>query len=441
MRRIVLGEDRRGHAKDDGKREAGGQVTLVFPETGTEYEQARTEVRTLARAPRRTNRGRRRNGAAQLNGPVATKQTPAAGCYIVTTDKQRRAWGLPDLTAAGDDSDPAEPGARGGRTSVPVVDPADAVPILLGNDPQRSDCRGDRANAGGRRAQLGHSRQMRPDAPTVNLKQNRGPVPADLRATFDALWQQPRIQGLLKSIDAVIEPLECSVAPDLQAEAADAATLRQQVFVPEPSSAPSGGDTEDDAERTARLCWTVARRLRKTCRAFGRIGFSRMPDVKSVPFEFRKFLDGTADAHPFGAADPATVKAECEQALLGSERAAEQVLERIRDLVDAHREVAPSDWNDAAMERIGRVINRLDDVGEVLDDGTLSDEQVSAMRNGLEEFRKERLSPGRLADAFEDVLERVEAADLPVPVPARALDELRLSLTASEGAAGIGTLR
>ena len=185
MRRIVVGEDRPGHEKDAGSTPAGGQVTLVFPETGSEYEQARADVETLAQTPGRTARRRRRKAVAQARDPIATTEKPVDGCYVVTTDKQRRAWGLPDLAAAaGGEADRAEPGATQGRDAVAVVDPSDAVPFLLGNAPQRPDRRRDRADAGGTRARPGRARQGRPDAPTVNLKQNRGPLPADLRTAF-----------------------------------------------------------------------------------------------------------------------------------------------------------------------------------------------------------------------------------------------------------------
>ena len=434
MRRIVVGEDRPGHEKDAGSTPAGGQVTLVFPETGSEYEQARADVETLAQTPGRTARRRRRNTVAQASDPIAASEKPVDGCYVVTTDKQRRAWGLPDLAAAaGGDADRAEPGATQGRDAVSVVDPSDAVPFLLGNAPRRTDRRPDRADAGGPRARPGRARPGRPDAPTVNLKQNRGPLPADLRTAFGELCQRPRIERLLQSIDAVIEPLEHSVAPSLRSAGEDVAALRRQVIAPERS----GAHAEDDAERTACLCWTVARRLRRACKALGRIDFSGLPDVKSDLSGFRSFLDQTADAPPLDAARHAAVTEKCGQALLGFERAAEQVLDRLGDIADARREVAAGDWNDAALQRVGRVIERLDNAQEVLDDGTLPDERISAVRDELAEIWKERQSAGTLAATFQDVLERIESADLPVPVLARALDEFRLSLASGQSAATV----
>ena len=114
MRRIVLGEDRPGHERDAGNPPAGGLVTLVFLQTGSEYEQARADVEALAQTPGRTAR-RRCDAVAQASDPIATREKPVDGCYVLTTDEQRRAWGLPDLTtAAGGEADRAEPGGDAG---------------------------------------------------------------------------------------------------------------------------------------------------------------------------------------------------------------------------------------------------------------------------------------------------------------------------------------
>ena len=51
----------------------------------------------------------------------------------------------------------------------------------------------------------------------MNLKHGRGPIPDDLRAAFRELCRQTPIDGLLQSIEALIEPLERSAVPDLEA--------------------------------------------------------------------------------------------------------------------------------------------------------------------------------------------------------------------------------
>ena len=170
MQRIVLrngGEP----VPRDSRVAAERRVTLVFPATSAEYEEARVEVGS---------------------GPAAAA---AGGRYVLTTDEQRRAWGLPDLAngAAAPGTAPGEPGAAAGLDPVPVVDLAGALDLLFEDDAGRS---GDAAAAkeagdGGGGGAAGTRRRGRTDpAPFVNLKHNRGPVPEDLRATFSELCRQ-----------------------------------------------------------------------------------------------------------------------------------------------------------------------------------------------------------------------------------------------------------
>ena len=66
-------------------------MTLVFPATSAEYEEARVEVGSGVAA------------------------APAGGRYVLTTDDQRRAWGLLDLANGAAAPDPGRDTAAGSR--------------------------------------------------------------------------------------------------------------------------------------------------------------------------------------------------------------------------------------------------------------------------------------------------------------------------------------
>ena len=212
MQRIELRNGGEPVPRDSGVA-AERRVTLVFPATSAEYEEARVEVGSGATAP-------------------------AGGRYVLTTDEQRRAWGLPDLAngAPAPDTAPGEPGAAAGPDPVPVVDPAEALDLLFEDDAGRS---GDAAavkeagdGSGGGAAGTRRSGRTAP-VQFVNLKHDLGPIPEDLRATFRELCRQTRIDGLLESIDALIEPLERSVVPDLEAARLGIEALRRREVTPE----------------------------------------------------------------------------------------------------------------------------------------------------------------------------------------------------------------
>ena len=76
---------------------------------------------------------------------------------------------------------------------------------------------------------------------------------------------------------------------------------------------------------------------------------------------------------------------------------------------------------------------RLEDAGKVLDDDSLPNGRVEAVREGLKALDEERQSGDRLATATREVLGRLAAADLPLPVLARALDEIRMSQSCGPG--------
>ncbi len=129
--------------------------------------------------------------------------------------------------------------------------------------------------------------------------------------------------------------------------------------------------------------------------------------------------------------------AVCYRALRAFEQAAEQAVSRIRGVVDARREVEAGEWSDAAVGRIRLVLRRLEDAGKALDDGSLANSVVEAVREGLKALDEERHSGDPLAATTREVPGRLEAADLPLPVLTRALDEIRMSQTAGREAAGV----
>ena len=123
MRTIVLRND---DERTPGNSSAGEErrVTLFFPVTGDEYKQTRAAVEGVA------------PGGEEGSGPAGT---PVGGRYVVTTDQQRREWGLPDLAngPGGDAAAPGDPAAMERAGAVSVVD-----------SPTRSTCSSRTARAG-----------------------------------------------------------------------------------------------------------------------------------------------------------------------------------------------------------------------------------------------------------------------------------------------------
>ena len=85
--------------------------------------------------------------------------------------------------------------------------------------------------------------------------------PRDLRE----LCRQPHIDGLVESLDELIEPLERSVTPGLEGAGREIAALRRREVAPERLGETGGPDSADErTKRVARTCWTIDRRLRKS---------------------------------------------------------------------------------------------------------------------------------------------------------------------------------
>ena len=182
MQRIVLRHEDERTALDSGTSSERRRVTLVFPASVTEYEQARVEIQTSTRPSDETNRSGRDKNGCMAPAPSDGAGTADGARYIVTTDEQRRAWDLPDLahTTIAHDIAPGDPDTIESRDVVPVVDPTEAIDLLLEDDDGSDDGAtvNDTVNesSGG---SVGRHRCGRIcPTPVVNLMDNRGPIPS-----------------------------------------------------------------------------------------------------------------------------------------------------------------------------------------------------------------------------------------------------------------------
>ena len=157
-------------------------------------------------------------------------------------------------------------------------------------------------------------------------------------------------------------------------------------------------------------------------------------EIAPSPSAFRRLLQRVED-DPAGNIPGEGLAAACDKALGGFERAAGQAVSRIRGVVDARRGVEAGEWSDAAVGRIRLVLHRLEDARKVLDGDSLPNGAVAAVREDLKALDEERQSTDRLAAAAREVLARLEACDLPLPVLTRSLDEIRTVQTAGREAA------
>ena len=446
MQKIVLKNEDKRTDPDSGAAEER-RVKLVFPATSDEYKQARAEVESCFQAADEARTGDRggdeRVTSAEEDGGAATAEPPAGGYYVVTTDAQRRAWSLPDLEheAAAPDTAPGDPDTRETPEPVPVMDPDEAIEVLFGDGANPS---ADPALVNGAVGEIfadaieARRRGRAGPGPVVNLKHDRGPIPAPVHATFQELCRQPRIHNLLESLDELIEPLERSVAPGLKAARREVAALREREVTPERLGETGGPDSADErTERVARTCWTIDRRLRKVGEPLGRLDFAGMKITLS-PSAFRRFLE-QVEEDPAGNTPEEGLAARCDEALRGFERAAGEAVRRIRAVADARRQVERGAWNDTALRRIRHVLQRVEEAQQALDDDSLPNEKIEVVREGLKE--EEQQAAGRLEAEARDVLGHLEAADLPVDVLSRALDELRLAQTLGNEAGAVSLER
>ena len=105
---------------------------------------ARLAEHILRRPPaetRTTERAEDEGATPAGEDGASTAETPGGGYYVVTSDSQRRAWGLPDLAneTAAHDAAPGDPDTIERHDVVPVVDPTEAIDLLLKDGDQDSD--------------------------------------------------------------------------------------------------------------------------------------------------------------------------------------------------------------------------------------------------------------------------------------------------------------
>ena len=445
MQKIVLRNEDKRTASESGAAE-DRSVTLIVPATRDEYKQARAEVESCPQAAFEASTGDR--GGDERVTPAgeerpATAEPPAGGYYVVTTNGQRRAWGLPDLEhgTAAPDTAPGDPDARETPEPVPVIGPDEAIELLCGDGASPAD---DPALVNGAVGEIfvdaieTRRRGRAGPGPIVNLEYDRGPIPASVHATFRELCRQPRIHNLLESLDELIEPLKRSVAPALEAARREVAALREREVTPERLGETGGSDSADErTERVARTCWTIQRRLRTVGKPLRWLDFAGMKITPS-PSAFRRFLEQVGE-DPAGNMPEEGLVAICDEALRRFERAAGVVVRRIRAVADARRQVERDAWNDTALRRIRHVLQRVEEAQQVLDDDTLPNEKVEVVREGLKE--EEQHAAGRLEAEVRNVLGQLEAVDLPVNVLTRALDELRLAQTLGNEAGAVSLER
>ena len=214
--------------------------------------------------------------------------------------------------------------------------------------------------------------------------------------------------------------------------------MRGREVTPERLGETGGPDSADErTERVARTCWAIERRLRKVGEPLGRLDFAGMKITPS-PSAFRQFLE-RVEEDPAGNTPEEGLAARCDEALRGFERAAGEAVRRIRAVADARRQVERGAWNDTALRRIRHVLQRVEEAQQALDDDSLPNEKVEVVREGLKE--EEQHAAGQLAAEARDVLAQLEAADLPVDVLTRALDELRLAQTLGNEAGAVSLER
>ena len=199
MQRIVFRADDERTGPGGGSDSAAAvtasrHVTLMFPATRREYEQAQAGGEAVVR-----------NGDETLPGHVSAGPTEGSA-YVATTDTQRRAWSLPDVTCAGREDDGA---------AVAVMAPCDAIRTLLGDDAGGPDSRPEGA-VPPPGAEAADGAAQRSVADIVNLKEGRGRIPPGSRQAFDELSGATRLDAARGKLGAAIELLERKTLPVLE---------------------------------------------------------------------------------------------------------------------------------------------------------------------------------------------------------------------------------
>ena len=404
MQRIVF-------RADDERTEPGGgndsaaavtatrHVTLVIPATRAEYEQVRTGVDGIVR-----------HGDETLPGRVPAAPIVGAA-YVATTDAQRRAWSLPDLTCAGREDDGA---------TVAVMAPCDAIRTLLGSDARGPDARPEGAvpPAGAEAVDGGAQRAV---ADIVNLKEGRGRIPPGSRQAFDELSGGTQLDAARAKLDAAIELLERKTLPALERSQRTIETLTQRPIIMQRLSEACDTDPSlDPDERLAAVCWAVRRRFDRAERALAPLTASALAEVEPKPAEVRRSLRA-CDADEIDTKRLDEVIEQLGVALPAWEHAVSRVIDQLCRLAVIRRGLQKGGWDDASLRTLQSLVRDIDAVRGSLEDTEALDDDLTAARSHLETVEKHWKSAGSLEAETRELLGRIEAADLPVRVARRGV--------------------
>ena len=415
MQRIVFRADdqqtERGGASDTAAAvTATRHVTLVFPATRTEYEQARAAVEGTVRRSDET-----------LLGLVPT--APAEGAdYVATTDAQRRAWHLPDLTRAGREDDGA---------AVAVMAPCDAIRTLLG-----SDARGPAPRPEGAvppaAAEAVDGGAQRSTTDIVNLKEGHGRIPPSSRQAFDELSGGTQLDAARGRLGAAIELLERKTLPALERSQHTIETLSERPIIMQRLSEACDTDPSlDPDERLAAVCWAVRRRFDRAERALAPLTSSALTDVEPQPADIERSLQHVCDADTIDTKRLDEVIEQLGTALPAWGHAVSRVVDQLCRLAVVRRGLRKGGWDDASLRTLQSLVRDIDAVRGSLEDTEAIKDDLAAARSHLEAVEKHWKSAGSLEAETRELLGRIEAADLPVRVLDEALHEVRRSLTAT----------
>ena len=384
-------------------------VTLVFPATRAEYEQVRAGGERIVRRSDET-----------LLGLVPT--APAEGAdYVATTDAQRRAWSLPDLTCAGREDD-------GG--AVAVMAPCDAIRTLLGGDARGPDSRPEGAvPPAGAEAVDGGARRSVTDI--VNLKEGRGRIPPGSRQAFDELSGATKLDAARGKLGAAIELLERKTLPALERSHHTIETLSQRPIIMQRLSEACDTDPSlDPDERLAAVCWAVRWRFDRAERALAPLTASALAEVEPKPADVERSLRA-CDADAIDTKRLDKVIEQLGAALPAWEHAVSQVIDQLCRLAVVRRGLQKGGWDDASLRTLQSLVRDIDAARGSLEDTEVLDDDLAAARSHIEAVEKHWKSAGSLEAETRELLGRIEAADLPVRVLDEVLHELRRSLTAT----------
>ena len=414
MQRIVF-------KTDDERTEPGGgsdsataatatrHVTLVFPATRAEYEQARAGGERIVR-----------RGDETLPGLVSVAPVEGAD-YVATTDAQRRAWSLPDLTCAGREDDGA---------AVAVMAPCDAIRALLGGDARGPDSRTEGAvpPAGAEAVDGGAQRSV---TAIVNLKEGRGRIPPGSRQAFDELSGATQLDAARGKLGAAIELLERKTLPALERSHRTIETLSQRPIIMQRLSEACVTDPSlDPDEPLAAVCWAVRRRFDKAEQALAPLTSSALADVEPEPDDIRRSLRA-CDAETIDTKRLDEAIGQLGTALPAWGHAVSRVIDQLCRLAVVRRGLQKGGWDDASLRTLPSLVRDIDAVRGSLEDTEALDDDLAAARSHIEAVEKHWKSAGSLEAETRELLGRIEAADLPVRVLDEVLHELRRSLTAT----------